>query len=97
MGTGVWRVTASKKGYNSSSIDINVKQLTRNPALSITLKRMTGLAGLAADDASSGMFDRGNSLVNEGKYDEASAIFEEFMKKIPGDISSSSEHRFLLS
>jgi len=81
MGTGVWRITASKKGYNSSHIDMDVKQLTRNPPISFTLKKMAGFAALLADDESFQLFDKGNLLINEGKYDEALAIFDEFMKK----------------
>jgi len=31
MGTGFWRVTASKKGYSSSSANMNVRQLQKIP------------------------------------------------------------------
>ena len=36
MGTGYWRITASKKGYSSSSFNMDVRQLTRNPPISLT-------------------------------------------------------------
>ena len=40
MGTGQWRVTASKEGYISSYLDMPIRQLRKNPALSFTLKKM---------------------------------------------------------
>jgi tetratricopeptide (TPR) repeat protein len=83
MGTGIWQITASKKGYNSSYVDMDVKQLTRNPPINFTLKKMTGFAAFLVDDESLQLFDRGNSMINEGKYDEALAAFDDFMKKYP--------------
>ncbi|MDH5467962.1 MAG: tetratricopeptide repeat protein [Candidatus Aminicenantes bacterium] len=83
MGTGYWRITASKKGYTSSSVDMNVRQLTRNPSITFTLKKMTGFAALMADEESFQVFDKGNLLIEEGKYDEALGIFEEFRNKYP--------------
>jgi len=83
MGTGYWRITASKKGYASSSVDMNVRQLTRNPLITFTLKKMTSFAALMADEESFQVFDKGNLLIEEGKYDEALGIFEEFRNKYP--------------
>ncbi|MFQ6069152.1 MAG: tetratricopeptide repeat protein [Candidatus Aminicenantales bacterium] len=83
MGTGMWRVTASKKGYAGSSVDVYVKQLTRNPPISFTLKKMTGFAALMSDEESFELFDKGNALLEEEKFDEALAAFEEFMEKYP--------------
>lgn len=83
MGTGYWRVTASKKGYSSSYVDMNIKQLKRNPPVTFTLKKMTGYAALMADEESFAMFDKGNLLIQEEKYDEALEIFNEFLVKYP--------------
>jgi tetratricopeptide (TPR) repeat protein len=83
MGTGMWRITASKKGYTSSSVDLNVRQLTANPPITFTLKKLTGFAALTSDEESFKMFDRGNQLINEGQYDEAMKVFEEFSVKHP--------------
>lgn len=83
LGTGYWRITASKKGYTSSSVDMNVSQLTRNPPITFTLKKMTGFAALMADEESFQLFDKGNLLIEEEKYDEALEIFEEFRNKYP--------------
>lgn len=81
MGTGYWRITASKKGYASSSMNINVYQLTRNPPISLTLKKLTGFTALMADEESFQLFDKGNLLIEEEKYDEALEVFEEFKTK----------------
>jgi len=83
MGTGYWRITASKKGYTSSSVNMNVRQLKRNPPITFTLKKMTGFAALMADEESFDLFDKGNLLMEEEKYDEALELFEEFKTKYP--------------
>lgn len=83
MGTGYWRITASKKGYSSSYMDMDVRQLKRNPPINFTLKKMTGFAALMADEDSFELFDKGNLLLKEKKYDEALEVFEEFNEKYP--------------
>lgn len=83
MGTGMWRITASKPGYVSSSTDMYVRQLTTNPPITFTLKKITGLAALATDETSMKLFDEGNKLIEEGKYDEALKVFEDFLTKYP--------------
>ncbi|MBM3284250.1 MAG: tetratricopeptide repeat protein [Candidatus Aminicenantes bacterium] len=83
MGTGMWRITATKPGYASSSVDMNIRQLTTNPPVTFTLKKMVGLAALKTDEESFALFDRGNSLIQEEKYDEALEVFEEFLAKYP--------------
>lgn len=83
MGTGYWRITASKKGYSSTSANVNVHQLRRNPPISLTLKKLTGFTALMEDEESFQLFDKGNLLIQEEKYDEALEIFEEFKTKYP--------------
>ncbi len=83
MGTGNWRVTASKKGYTSSYVDMQIRQLRRNPPISFILKKMTGFAALMTDEESFAEFDRANELINEEKYDEALEIFQKFLEKYP--------------
>ncbi len=84
MGTGTWRITALKEGYSSSSINMNVRQLRRNPPITLTLKKMSGSAALMTDKSSFQLFDKGNSLIEEEKYEEALEVFEEFKIKYPG-------------
>lgn len=83
MGTGEWRITATKEGYNSSYIDMNIRQLRRNPPICFTLKKISGGAALMADEELHEAFDKGNLLINEGKYDEALEFFEELLEKYP--------------
>lgn len=83
MGTGQWRVTASKEGYLSSYLDMPIRQLRRNPALTFTLKKMKGSAGLKTDEESFQLLDKGNLFLEEEKYDEAIRVFEELMTKYP--------------
>lgn len=83
MGTGFWRITASKKGYSSSYVQMNIGQLRRNPPVTFTLKKMTGYAALMADEDSFALFDKGNLLVQQEKYDEALEVFNEFLEKYP--------------
>jgi tetratricopeptide (TPR) repeat protein len=83
MGTGQWRVTVSKEGYLSSYLDIPVRQLSRNPPLTFTLKKMKGYSGLKTDEESFQLLDKGNLLLEEEKYDEAAGVFEELLIKYP--------------
>lgn len=83
MGSGTWRITASKQGYADSFVDMNVRQLASNPPITFTLKKMAGLAALKTDKEAIALFDRGNSLMQEEKYDEALKVFEEFVTEYP--------------
>ncbi len=83
MGTGNWRITASKEGYVSSFIDMNVRQLRRNPPITFTLKKLKGYAALKTDKAAYELFDKGNLLIQQEKYDEALGVFEDFREKHP--------------
>ncbi len=83
LGTGNWKITASKEGYTSSSVNLNIRQLRRNPPITFTLKKTTGYAALMTDEESFQLFDKGNAFMEQGKYDEALDVFEEFKTKYP--------------
>jgi len=83
MYTGYWRITASKRGYAPSSIEMNIRQLKRNPPISFTLKKMQGFAALLSDESAFELFEKGNQLTEEEKYDEALEIFNQFLAKYP--------------
>jgi tetratricopeptide (TPR) repeat protein len=83
LGTGTWRVTASAEGYQSASIEMSVRQLSQNPPITFTLKKLSGMAAFAADKGALALFDQGNVLFGQGDYDGALRIFEEFVAKHP--------------
>ncbi len=83
MGTGVWRLTATKNGFNSNYVDVNVRQLAINPPVTITLKALSGVAAIRSDEEALKQFDEGNRFMEEGKYDEALKIFEDALAKHP--------------
>ncbi len=83
LGSGPWRVTVSKEGYISAYTDVQVSQLKSGPSLALTLKKTAAVDVLRADEAGRSLLDRGSALLEEGKYDEALAAFEQFAAKYP--------------
>jgi hypothetical protein len=75
LGSGMWRFTASKEGYSTDSVEMEVRQLRANTPIEFTLKRTANIQALKADAESLAIFDKGNLLASEGKYDEAIALF----------------------
>ncbi len=84
LGSGTWRVTASKDGFVGAYTELPVSQLKANPPVKLTMKR-TSAAGASprTDTEAASLLDRGNRLLGEGKADEALAAFEEFAAKYP--------------
>jgi tetratricopeptide (TPR) repeat protein len=83
MGTGKWRITASKEGYNSSYIDKDVSQLRKNLPITFKLKKLAGSDPVLADEESFKLFEKGNRFIKEERYDEAIVVFEDFLAKYP--------------
>ncbi len=84
LGTGQWRITATKEGYTSSYVNMRVTQLTKSPPITFTLKIITSIvAPVAYDDEYAQLFAKGNLLIEEEKYDEALAVFEKILEKHP--------------
>jgi tetratricopeptide (TPR) repeat protein len=83
LGTGIWRVAASKNGYLNSEVRMNVKQLSANPPITFTLTKIKGVAAVTSDKESAALFDQGNVLLEQGNYEEAMRVFEEFAGKYP--------------
>jgi Tfp pilus assembly protein PilF len=83
LGTGRWRVAASKEGYVESFVEMDVSQLRPNPPVTLTLKKTGGLESLPAGKSGIELIDRGNALIQEEKYDEAIAVFGEFQAGNP--------------
>jgi len=83
LGSGIWKFTASKEGYAPSSVEQEIRQLKANEPIAFTLNRVTTISALKADEESLAIFDKGNALAAEGKYDEAIAAIEGFLAKYP--------------
>jgi len=83
MGSGPWRITITKDGYVSAYTDMHVSQLKANPPLALTLIKAAGAQGLWTDEESRALLDQGNALLEEGKFGEALAAFEQFSAKYP--------------
>ncbi|MEN6561166.1 MAG: tetratricopeptide repeat protein [Acidobacteriota bacterium] len=83
LGTGAWRVTASKDGFIAAGTEIQVSQIKTNPPVALTLKNASGLDALKADDAGRELLERGGGMLMAGRYDDALAAFEEFARKYP--------------
>jgi tetratricopeptide (TPR) repeat protein len=83
LGTGGWRVTASKDGYIPSFSEVYVRQLARNPMVTLTLKKIEGQDALLKDKASLNMLEQANALFKEQKFDEAISLMQQFLEQNP--------------
>lgn len=87
LGTGYFRITATKEGYAPVYHEMKVSQFSRNnPPIHFTLKKIQvrSLNSPAIEDeASLAIFEEGNNLFDQGKYQEAIPKFEEFLSKNP--------------
>jgi tetratricopeptide (TPR) repeat protein len=83
LGSGGWRIIATKEGYGSASFDANIRQLGTNPPIAFTLKKVSGVAGLAANKEALALLDQGNGLIEQENYDQALQVFGELQSKFP--------------
>jgi len=84
LGTGMWRFEARAEGYAPAAQDVDIKQLARNPELRFSLKKLerTDMPTIQ-DKASLALFDQGNQLYTEQKYDEAISAYRQFLEANP--------------
>ena len=87
LGTGVFRVTASKEGYDSAFHEMQVSQFARNnPAVAFIINKTQaaqgGIPGIE-DENTLVLFEEGNQLFEQEKYTEAIAKYEEFLTANP--------------
>jgi len=85
LGTGFWRITAAAKGYGPSDLEVNVRQLRKNPPIIFTLKKITEITAMPVieDETTVQLFEQGDQFFSEKKYDEAIAAYQEFLQKNP--------------
>lgn len=84
IGTGSWVITASADGYLPASVNYSSKQLDRNPKIKIVLEKKGVGAGMVQDEKSFELLDQGNQFYQDGKYDTALLMYEQFLEKNPG-------------
>jgi len=87
LGTGVFRVTASKEGYDSTYQELQVSQFARNnPGIDFVLNKTkaatAGIPGIE-DESTLVLFEEGNQLYEQEKYNEAIVKYEEFLAANP--------------
>jgi len=83
FGTGVWLFTASKEGFLAATKSHQVHQLRANEPVEFILKKASDVEALQSDTAGLDAIDKGNALAAEGRFDEAIAVFDEFLVKYP--------------
>jgi len=87
LGTGYFRITASKEDYGTVYHEMRVSQFSKkNPPLSFTLRKIqVAEMNMPAiqDEGSVVLFEEGNELFDQEKYAEAAVKFEEFIRKNP--------------
>jgi tetratricopeptide (TPR) repeat protein len=84
LGTGDWRVTASADGYLSTEKNVYIRQLEKNPKITLTLKKIKrDEESIIEDEASFDLLDKGSRLYDERKYDEAIEACLQFLEKNP--------------
>jgi tetratricopeptide (TPR) repeat protein len=87
LGTGYFRITISKEGYETLYHDVNVSQFSdKNPPIDSRMKKVeVSLMNMPAiqNESSTVLFEEGNKLYELGKYAEAASKFDEFLAKNP--------------
>jgi tetratricopeptide (TPR) repeat protein len=84
LGTGNWNLTVTAKGYLPADKTLYVSQLSVNPKVTVKLQKgVSGGGGFILDDTSFEFLEKGNQLLNEQKYDEALAAYQQFLEKNP--------------
>ncbi|MDI6697363.1 MAG: tetratricopeptide repeat protein [Candidatus Saccharicenans sp.] len=83
LGSGRWSLMVSAEGFSPVTQEVTVSQLEKNPRMVIKLQKSSGGVSIIQDQASLELLDQGNAFFNDGKYDTALAMFEQFYEKNP--------------
>lgn len=79
--SGFFRIEVSAPGFIPMSKNTEVSQININPQIILYLKRAEEFIGQDSD--STGIFEEGNALFEQGRYDDAIVSFQEFLEKNP--------------
>ena len=84
LGTGNWELTAIAAGYMPLTKSLYVSQLSVNPKVTVKMQKLTkALSGIVADETTFELLEKGNQAYKESKYDEAMALYQQFLEKNP--------------
>ncbi len=83
LGSGTWRLTASKEAFLGAVTEVQVSQIKANAPVSLTLRKASSGGAAVSAEAGGRLLDSGNALLKEGRYDDALAAFREFAAKFP--------------
>jgi tetratricopeptide (TPR) repeat protein len=84
LGTGDWRVTVLAEGYFPAEKQVYIRQLEKNPKITLTLKKIKKPEeSIIEDEASFGLLDEASRLYDERKFDEAIEACLQFLEKNP--------------
>lgn len=84
VGTGNWLVTAAAKGYLPVTVSTYIRQLEKNPKVTIKMEKQAAGSGVVEDEATFQILEEGNAFFKDGKYDTALTMYDEFLSKNPG-------------
>jgi len=77
---GKWDIDFDKIGYEPKKISVEVNEWQKNPDVEIKLKKIEGL--ILSEEIVSAL-EKGNSLFDEKKYEEAIKVFEDILRQAP--------------
>jgi tetratricopeptide (TPR) repeat protein len=87
LGSGQFLIVAEREGYETAQQDITVSQFSaNNPAINLTLKKIAVQEDLtpdSEDSAALALFEEGNVLFAEDKFEEAASKYKEFLALSP--------------
>jgi Tfp pilus assembly protein PilF len=83
LGSGRWSLSVTAEGYAPATQEVTVSQLEKNPRVIIKLKKSGSSIPLIQDQSSLDLLDQGNAFYQEGKFDTALAMYEQFYEKNP--------------
>jgi tetratricopeptide (TPR) repeat protein len=78
--SGGWNVDFECAGYEPKKISMDISESKKNPDVVISLRKVEGL--VVTDDIRDRVTE-GNSLFEQGKYDEAAALFQKILEQYP--------------
>jgi len=83
LASGKWELWVKAKGYVSTYMPLEIRQLAKIGEIKIILKRPTKALLMELLKDSGRLLEQGHQLYDAGRYDEARAFYSEFLKQHP--------------